>query len=287
MREGRGRPGDVVGACPWLASAPGNAGMYASVMSGLSVRTRAARARDAHTPDDALLTRMRALQELGDPEKPFSSKFFFVATLPLSLSFAFTVPDCRPPGKEWLCWATFFFSIVWIGVFTFPMVESAAALGAMFNIPVVIMGLTFLAAGTSVPDLLSSVIVAKQGQGDMAVSSSIGSNIFDVAVGLPLPCVIANPLRRVESTSLICVFTRRWLLFSMSFCDVCVGSDGIVISLAILIAMVFLVIVTIAASGWSMTQNLGKMMFGMYVFFCLQDIARAYIPALGGGEPGC
>ena len=37
-----------------------------------------------------------------------------------------------------------------------------------------VVGLTFLAAGTSVPDLLSSVIVAKQGKGDMAVSSSIG-----------------------------------------------------------------------------------------------------------------
>jgi|EP01046_Picozoa_sp_COSAG06_P032372 Ca2+/Na+ antiporter len=49
------------------------------------------------------------------------------------------------------------------------------------------MGLTFLAAGTSVPDLLTSVIVARQGHGDMAVSSSIGSNIFDVLVGLPFP----------------------------------------------------------------------------------------------------
>ena len=50
-----------------------------------------------------------------------------------------------------------------------------------------VMGLTFLAAGTSVPDLLTSVIVARQGHGDMAVSSSIGSNIFDVLVGLPFP----------------------------------------------------------------------------------------------------
>ena len=49
------------------------------------------------------------------------------------------------------------------------------------------MGLTVLAAGTSVPDLLSSVIVARRGNGDMAISSSIGSNIFDILVGLPLP----------------------------------------------------------------------------------------------------
>lgn len=46
-----------------------------------------------------------------------------------------------------------------------------------------VMGLTFLAAGTSVPDLITSVLVAKQGKGDMAVSSSVGSNIFDVTVG--------------------------------------------------------------------------------------------------------
>lgn len=45
------------------------------------------------------------------------------------------------------------------------------------------MGLTFLAAGTSIPDLITSVIVAKKGFGDMAISSSVGSNIFDVTVG--------------------------------------------------------------------------------------------------------
>ena len=45
------------------------------------------------------------------------------------------------------------------------------------------MGLTLLAAGTSIPDLLTSVIVARKGLGDMAVSSSVGSNIFDVCMG--------------------------------------------------------------------------------------------------------
>lgn len=58
------------------------------------------------------------------------------------------------------------------------------------GMPDEVMGYTFLAAGTSVPDLMSSVIVAKQGLGDMAVSSSIGSNIFDITFGLPLPWFI-------------------------------------------------------------------------------------------------
>ena len=78
---------------------------------------------------------------------------------------------------------TFIGSILWIAVFSYLMVWWATRTGGTMGIPDVVMGLTFLAAGTSVPDLITSVLVAKQGKGDMAVSSSVGSNIFDVCVG--------------------------------------------------------------------------------------------------------
>lgn len=55
--------------------------------------------------------------------------------------------------------------------------------GETIGISEEIMGLTILAAGTSIPDLITSVIVARKGLGDMAVSSSVGSNIFDITVG--------------------------------------------------------------------------------------------------------
>ena len=54
--------------------------------------------------------------------------------------------------------------------------------GETIGISEEIMGLTILAAGTSIPDLITSVIVARKGLGDMAVSSSVGSNIFDITV---------------------------------------------------------------------------------------------------------
>ena len=60
-------------------------------------------------------------------------------------------------------------------VSSYLMVWWADVLGGAFGISPPVMGLTFLAAGTSVPDLITSVIVAKKGLGDMAVSSSIGS----------------------------------------------------------------------------------------------------------------
>ena len=68
------------------------------------------------------------------------------------------------------------------------MVTWASKLGCMLNIHPAIMGCTLLAAGTSVPDAIGSLLVAKHGQGDMAVSNAIGSNVFDILLGLGLPC---------------------------------------------------------------------------------------------------
>mmetsp|Transcript_20314 Transcript_20314/g.26437 ORF Transcript_20314/g.26437 Transcript_20314/m.26437 type:complete len:678 (+) Transcript_20314:172-2205(+) len=132
---------------------------------------------------------MDGFSELKDPDVPIRAKIAFIITLPLTLFFCI-IPDCRPPGKEKWCYFTFIGSILMVGLLTINMVELATIFGDTAGIPSVVMGLTILAAGTSVPDLLSSVIVAQQGQGDMAVSSSIGSNIFDVAFGLPVPWLV-------------------------------------------------------------------------------------------------
>ena len=115
------------------------------------------------------------------------------------------------------------------------------------------MRITFLAAGTSVPDLLSSVVVAKQGKGDMAVSSSIGSNIFDVCVGLPVP----------------------WLLYTaVKWRNVTTCAKKVWISVVILLCMVLLVVFCIMVSHWKMSHELGYMMFSLYLIFLLQEVLR-------------
>merc|ERR1719387_640918 len=90
--------------------------------------------------------------------------------------------------------ASFFISLCWIAFFSYLLVYAVelfgeAILGGGNNVTIV-MGFTVLAAGTSIPDLVSSMAVARAGEGDMAVSSSIGSNIFDILVGLPIPWMI-------------------------------------------------------------------------------------------------
>ena len=64
------------------------------------------------------------------------------------------------------------------------LVESSLSLGDMLGIDGVIMGFVVIAAGTSVPDTALSVISAKKGHYDAAVSNVFGSNIFDICVCL-------------------------------------------------------------------------------------------------------
>jgi Ca2+/Na+ antiporter len=48
------------------------------------------------------------------------------------------------------------------------------------NIPTDIVGVTVLAVGTSAPDCIGSVLVAKKGKVNMAVANAFGSNVFDL-----------------------------------------------------------------------------------------------------------
>uniref|UniRef100_A0A3P9B655 Solute carrier family 24 member 6a n=1 Tax=Maylandia zebra TaxID=106582 RepID=A0A3P9B655_9CICH len=106
---------------------------------------------------------------------------------PVSVLLYCTIPDCNLPRWERWYLLTFLSSTLWIAFFSYLMVWMVTIISYTFGIPDVIMGITFLAAGTSVPDCMASLIVARQGMGDMAVSNSIGSNIFDVLLGLGFP----------------------------------------------------------------------------------------------------
>lgn len=85
----------------------------------------------------------------------------------------------------------FFVSILFIAVISWFLVEYAVQFAEALHIPPVIVALTVLAGGTSVPDMIASIVVARQGRGEMAVSNAVGSNIFDILVGLGLPWIIA------------------------------------------------------------------------------------------------
>ncbi|KAI6077852.1 Sodium/potassium/calcium exchanger 1 isoform X2 [Aix galericulata] len=163
-----------------------------------------------------------------------------------------TMPDVRNPDSKKFFVITFFGSIIWIAVFSYLMVWWAHQVGETIGISEEIMGLTILAAGTSIPDLITSVIVARKGLGDMAVSSSVGSNIFDITVGLPVP----------------------WFLYSVfnGFGPVAVSSNGLFCAIVLLFLMLLFVIISIAACRWKMNKILGLTMFALYFVFLIISV---------------
>lgn len=105
-----------------------------------------------------------------------------------------TMPDCRlDQYRNWYPF-TFLLSMVWISFYSYFMVWMITVIGSTLAIPDTVMGLTFVAAGVSVPDALSSIAVIKEGYGDMAVSNAIGSNVFDILVCLGLPWFIQTAI---------------------------------------------------------------------------------------------
>ncbi|KAH0628346.1 hypothetical protein JD844_009364 [Phrynosoma platyrhinos] len=169
-------------------------------------------------------------EEEEDEEQPLSlawpdtprKRLIYLVIFPIVFPLWVTLPDVRKP------------------------------VGETIGISEEIMGLTILAAGTSIPDLITSVIVARKGLGDMAVSSSVGSNIFDITVGLPLP----------------------WLLYASinNLAPVAVSSNGLFCAIVLLFIMLLFVILSIAACKWKMNKILGFTMFGLYFVFLIVSV---------------
>jgi K+-dependent Na+/Ca+ exchanger-like protein len=154
-----------------------------------------------------------------------------------------------PPENRY--YAVFFLSIGIIAGISWILVELAVLISVCLNIPEAIIALTVIAIGTSVPDLISSVIVARQGRGDMAVSNAIGSNIFDVLIGLGLPFIVSILLHRVS---------------------VDVSANNLLTSSVILFSSVVLLFGMLIISKWRMGKISGLLLLALYLFYIIREM---------------
>ncbi|KAH8028737.1 hypothetical protein HPB51_018219 [Rhipicephalus microplus] len=174
----------------------------------------------------------------------------WVVQAPLLATLHYTVPDCRTATGKRLFLLSFFMSIFWTAAFSYVMVWMVTLIGYTMGIPDTIMGITFLAAGTSIPDAYASLLVSRQGQGDMAIANSIGSNVFDILIGLALPWLIQTGM--VEPGSLAYI-----------------NSGGLVWSVVLLFLTIIITIYTIHRSHWLLTKKLGVFLLVVYVIFLI------------------
>ncbi|MFO0451452.1 MAG: sodium:calcium antiporter, partial [Pseudomonadota bacterium] len=76
-----------------------------------------------------------------------------------------------------------------IGARTF--VGAAIELARAFGVSELVIGLTIVAAGTSMPEVATSIMAAVRGQRDIAVGNVVGSNTFNILGVLGLTAVVA------------------------------------------------------------------------------------------------
>jgi len=70
------------------------------------------------------------------------------------------------------------------------LVDGASALGAKLKIPPIVIGFTIVALGTSLPELVISVLASVNGQTDLAISNVIGSNTLNIFIILGVSALI-------------------------------------------------------------------------------------------------
>ena len=145
----------------------------------------------------------------------------------------------------------FILDIIVIGLLSWALVSSAIEISSILGIPEIIVALTVIALGTSVPDLVASVIVAKQGRPGMAINNAVGSNIFDILIGLGLPFM---------------------LLFLFSSGGVQVDNSSLTISFALLMGSIVLLALGFLFSRWKTRSWLGWMLILLYFGYLLYQI---------------
>ena len=196
----------------------------------------------------------------GVPKEEGMDQVFIWFSYPWYIFFKITIPDCEDDswktsnGKEWFAiWFSFINSIIWIGFICYGMVEFAILIGQMCDISSTVMGLTVLSAGTSVPDAISSIVVAQRGLGDMAISNALGSNVFDILLGLGFPYFLSALME--GHPVMMCV-------------------DDVSVYLVCLVVVLVIVVGTFTVFKFQLRPIMGIILIVVYILFFLMAVLR-------------
>jgi len=230
-------------------------------------------------PDECVDKNGAEAEEEDEEEGGCLDTFLDIMSWPYEKAFEYTIPNCEYEdidelddlsaeeiaelakdltcGQRWY-WAAFFISLIWITILSYFMVELMLKLGCIWGIPDVVMGLTFLAMGTSIPDALGSISVAKDGHGDMAVSNAVGSNVFDICMGLGLPWAI-QAASNGGDPRLIC------------------DTSDIVPSIFILLGIIFVLFGVLWVGKWRLVPSSGYILFATYGAFVIYSLVSTAV----------
>ncbi|KAM7348060.1 sodium/potassium/calcium exchanger 4-like isoform 2-T2 [Cochliomyia hominivorax] len=181
------------------------------------------------------------------------AQFTWIIIWPIHLLFRIAIPDCKKAKNNKIFPLTFVMCIVWIGSLSYVVAWMITIIGDTLKIPDSVMGITFLAAGTSVPEAVSSVIVAKRGHGSMGICNSIGSNTFDILLCLGVPWLIKAVFFPIQP--------------GQNY--VGINSAGLEYSAITLLSTLFLLYLTFSCNKFKLDKKVGTACLVMYLVFLI------------------
>ena len=180
------------------------------------------------------------------PPESVGEKIYWVFSLPYVVLFKLTIPSVTRHNVKDNYVLAFSMCILWIAFLSAMMVKTVSWMGGILNRNGVVMGLVVLSAGTSVPDALGSYNEAKRGEGNAAVSNALGSNVFDICIGLGIP----------------------WFIFALAkgYCFR-VPKENIIIPTIILFFVLITFLGILTFTGMKLHATVGKSFVVVYVLF--------------------
>mmetsp|Transcript_42834 Transcript_42834/g.79849 ORF Transcript_42834/g.79849 Transcript_42834/m.79849 type:complete len:389 (+) Transcript_42834:21-1187(+) len=157
-----------------------------------------------------------------------------------------TIPNVKLEPKRYL--SSFFMSMAWLSITAYIVCIGSDRISFFWGIPRSFLGLTLVAVGTSWPNLLASIVTARQGRGDMAVSNALGSNVQNIFLVLAAP-VLVSVLVRGNYTS---------------------DSSEILSSVIWMGATLGAVVLTTGLCGFSLNRCAGVLFLTIYSVYLLQ-----------------
>lgn len=164
---------------------------------------------------------------------------------PLKWLLHHSLPDVMLKGGRQKYVSCLFISVLWLALLSYVMIKCCDGLGQWIGTSPIVMGLTLSAIGTSFPNLWSSMLVARQGLGNMAVSNAFGSNTFNICIALGLPwfCLVVisgDPYEKMRD-------------------------DGIVFMVVLLMAILVLFYLAILLNSWRIKYWMSYYFVAVYI----------------------
>ena len=140
------------------------------------------------------------------------------------------------------------FTILGIGMITLGsnlVVDNASNIAKILGVSEKMIGLTVIALGTSLPELVTSITAARKGESDLAIGNIVGSNIFNIGIVVGIPVAIFGGINTINfnAVDLLVMLVSSLLLFLFVLGDKKVTKKEGIVFLLIFIAYYSYVII--------------------------------------------